>query len=187
MTKMKCGACQQMKTYNEFYKNKGKKHGLHDSCKICSRKSNAKYRSTEIGFIRRLFTRASGRLHTEQNRKVKKYSPSKRKGSLDRYKCYFSWQEFWNVWEKHKEVYGMKSSWGPPHEPITMICKGRDSNKTLKLTQFPSNLSLDRLDSARPYTLQNIIFIRNDENKRKKDSTYRDCLIYIEKYKERFK
>jgi len=49
-----------------------------------------------------------------------------------------------------------------------------------------SNLSVDRLDSGRDYILQNIIFIRNDENSRKKNTTYADCLIQIRLHEERF-
>jgi len=184
--KVKCGSCKQIKPYEEFFKSRNKKYGLHESCKVCHRKSNSKYRSTENGFVKRLYSRAAARLRVEQTRKPKRYSPPKRLGSLERYKCHVSWPEFLRLWEKHKEAYGMKSSWGPPHKPVTMVCKGRDSRSALVLKQIPSNLSVDRLDPERPYTIQNIIFIRNDENKRKKDSTYRDCLIYIEKYKARF-
>ena len=50
-----------------------------------------------------------------------------------------------------------------------------------------SNLSVDRLDSGREYTLQNIIFIRNDENARKKNTTYKDCKIQMRLHEERFK
>ena len=49
-----------------------------------------------------------------------------------------------------------------------------------------SNLSADRLDSDQDYTLQNLIFIRNDENSRKKNTTYEDCKIQIRLHEERF-
>ena len=50
-----------------------------------------------------------------------------------------------------------------------------------------SNLSVDRLDSRKDYTVQNIIFICSDENRRKNDSSYEDCKIHIKLYEERFK
>ena len=50
-----------------------------------------------------------------------------------------------------------------------------------------SNLSPDRLDTNMDYTLQNIIFIRFDENQRKNGSSYEDCKIQIRLYEERFK
>ena len=48
-------------------------------------------------------------------------------------------------------------------------------------------LSVDRLDSTKDYTLQNIIFIRGDENARKKDTSYEDCKIQMRLHEERFK
>ena len=86
----------------------------------------------------------------------------------------------------------MKSAWGPPHLEITTIhqlieglgqgCKKRG------LTQIhsKSNLSADRLDSSKPYTIQNLIFIRADENNRKKDTSYEDCKIQMRLHEERF-
>ena len=86
----------------------------------------------------------------------------------------------------------MKSAWGPPHLEITTIhqliagaghgCK----NRGLKQIRTKSNLSADRLDSSKPYTLQNLIFIRNDENKRKNSSSYEDCIAQMKLHEERF-
>ena len=91
------------------------------------------------------------------------------------------------AWEKHKSIYGMKSAWGPgvhnleQHKPITMICSGKGEAKRIE-----SNLSIDRLDSSKDYMVQNIIFIRVDENSRKKDTSYKDCKIHIKLHEERF-
>ena len=49
-----------------------------------------------------------------------------------------------------------------------------------------SNLSVDRLDSNRHYTLQNLMFIRFDENVRKNSTSYEDCKIQIRLHEERF-
>ena len=67
-----------------------------------------------------------------------------------------------------------------------MIAKG-DSNWSIgKGKRTASNLSVDRLDSSKDYTLQNVIFIRNDENRRKNSSSYEDCKIHIKLYEDRF-
>ncbi len=50
-----------------------------------------------------------------------------------------------------------------------------------------NNISADRLDPLKPYTVQNIIFIRGDENARKRDATYNDCLAQVRLHEERFK
>ena len=70
------------------------------------------------------------------------------------------------------------------HEGKGQLGKGgalKGSKRTL------SNLSPDRLDTNLDYTLQNIIFIRFDENRRKNSTTYEDCKIQIKLHEERFK
>ena len=47
-------------------------------------------------------------------------------------------------------------------------------------------MSPDRLDSSKPYTLQNLIFIRSNENKRKNSSSYEDCIAQMRLHEERF-
>jgi len=108
-------------------------------------------------------------------------------------KCYISLDELYVAFEKHKNIYGMRSAWGPgidyldQHLPITMIVNG-DGNawKRGDGKRVDSNLSVDRLDSNKDYTLQNIIFIRNDENVRKKNTSYEDCKIHMRIHEERF-
>ena len=81
----------------------------------------------------------------------------------------------------------MKSAWGPgidhleQHLPITRIYNGGGVYHRTN-----SNISVDRLDPNREYTLQNIIFIRGDENSRKKDTSYEDCKIQMRLHEERF-
>ena len=107
-------------------------------------------------------------------------------------KCYISRDELYAAFEKHKSIYGMRSAWGPgidypdQHLPITMTAKGDSAWSKGKGKRVASNLSVDRLDSNRDYTLQNIIFIRNDENARKKNTSYEDCKIHMRIYEERF-
>ena len=113
-------------------------------------------------------------------------------------KCHFTFDEFLAAFEKHKSIYGMRSAWGPgpdrleEHLPITMIQEGNGKIGTrggcIKGSKrIASNLSIDRLDPTLHYTLQNIIFIRLDENQRKNASSYEDCKIQIRLYEERFK
>tara|TARA_B100000315_G_C14137358_1_gene389761 strand:- start:67 stop:465 length:399 start_codon:yes stop_codon:yes gene_type:complete len=115
-----------------------------------------------------------------------------------RSKCLFTFDEFRAAFEKHKSIYGMRSAWGPgpdrleEHLPITMIQEGNGKIGTrggcIKGSKrIASNLSIDRLDPNLDYTLQNIIFIRGDENARKKNTTYEDCKIHIRLYEERFR
>ena len=112
-------------------------------------------------------------------------------------KCYFTFDEFVAAWEKHKSIYGMRSAWGPgidhleQHLPMTIrqLGKGRIGKHGGRIKgagRMASNVSPDRLDSSRDYTLQNLIFIRIEENDRKRNTTYSDCKIQIKLHEERF-
>jgi len=143
-----------------------------------------KYNNTEKGYLKERYQGL-----TKKNRY------QKRNGQP--IKCYFTFDEFFAAWEKHKSTYEMKSAWGPgvdhleQHLPITMIQKGDGTPGTRGgrrkgAKSISSNLSVDRLDSSKPYTIQNLIFIRGDENSRKKNTTYEDCKIQMRLHEERF-
>ena len=141
-------------------------------CKKCFNEKITKRRNTERGYLKMRY-----------DSMVADKSRTKRWGR--RSKCHFTFEEFLAAWEKHKSIYGMRSAWGPHHLPITMIYQGRGEGQKGQKNRG-SNLSPDRLDSSKPYTIQNLIFIRNDENLRKKDTTYEDCLTQIKLHEERF-
>ena len=181
--KKKCFICEEVKSEKDFTKVKKSKYGMGSYCRTCHNKKRTAHRNTERGFLLQRYNALSHREFAD-----------KRWGRKS--KCHFTWDEFLIAWEKHKSIYGMKSAWGlginnlEQHLPITMIqigngqigkkgnCRG---NRIMG-----SNLSVDRLDPNRDYTLQNIIFIRVDENDRKKDGTYNDCLIQKRLHEERF-
>jgi hypothetical protein len=168
-----CVRCKKVKPINHFGKLKTTKDGIGYYCKECQKEKRQTYRNTERGYISGMY-----------NEIVRVDRPKK--------KCHFTFEEFYDFFKRHKYTYGMKSAWGPgpdqleKHLPITMIAKG-DSNWSIgKGKRTASNLSVDRLDSSKDYTLQNVIFIRNDENRRKNSSSYEDCKIHIKLYEDRF-
>jgi len=168
--KKKCIKCGEVKTLNNFYRD-GRR--IRNDCKVCkdivSTRNKKKIWNTKIGFLRMRYTaiKSRGKLHKITN-----------------YQCHFTFKEFCEAFEKHEQKYGMNSAWGPHHLPMTMIYKGRVGKKGLK--NLGSNMSPDRLDSSKPYTLQNLIFIRNEENKRKNSSSYEDCIAQMKLYEDRF-
>ena len=168
--KKKCPTCGEVKLFKDFTKNKKYKNGLGAYCKKCFNERITKRRNTERGYLKMRY-----------DSMIADQSRTKRWGR--RNKCHFTFEEFLAAWEKHKSIYGMRSAWGPHHLPITMIYLGTKENNNKRTG---SNLSPDRLDSSKPYTIQNLIFIRNDENLRKKDTTYEDCLTQIKLHEERF-
>ena len=179
----KCPKCKNVKSLEDFHANKTRKDGHHGYCKNCLNGAINKYRNTERGYLKMRYNSLRSRefLDTRWGR---------------RSKCRFTVDEFLGAWEKHKSIYGMKSAWGPgidnleQHLPMTMTQEGNGqlgkhgNCRGNRLTG--SNLSIDRLDPNLDYTLQNIIFIRNDENRRKNDSSYNDCKIQMRLHEERF-
>ena len=169
--KKKCPKCGEVKSLTDFYKDKTSKDGHHVHCINCILLSINTRGKTEEGFLRRRYNNIL-QAH-------KHFKGDKKRA----HQCYFTFEEFLAAWEKHKSIYGMRSAWGPHHLPITTIYEGRGGGQK---GQKGSNLSPDRLDSSKPYTIQNLIFIRNDENLRKKDTTYEDCIAQIKLHEERF-
>ena len=172
--KKKCSQCKETKPLVDFYKHKKGKYGYCSECIICSLLYVKKRRNTEAGFLKKKYED----IHT----RAKKLGDTK-------HQCFFTFEEYYNEFKKHKEKYGMRSAWGPHHLPITIIYQGRKSNTggmQKGQNHIGSNISSDRLDSSKPYTIQNLIFIRGDENERKKDTTYEDCIAQIKLHEERF-
>ena len=173
----KCTKCGEVKPLTLFNKDKNKKDGYHPWCKTCKNAAITQYRNKEIGYLKMKY---HGFFHKGRNRK-----------------CDFTFVEFLAAFDKHKSIYGMKSAWGPgpdrleEHLPMTMIHEGKGQlgkGGVIKGSKrIASNLSIDRLDTNLDYTLQNIIFIRFDENRRKNSTTYEDCKIQIKLHEERFK
>ena len=179
----KCTKCGEVKPLTLFSKDKTNKSGHHAWCKKCLRNGQHEWRNTENGYLRIRYNSMRGKelLKDRWGRKSK---------------CHFTFDEFLAAFDKHKSIYGMRSAWGPgpdrleEHLPITMIQEGKGKlgkKGALKGSRrILSNLSVDRLDTNLDYTLQNIIFIRLDENARKNTTRYEDCKIQIKLHEERF-
>jgi len=175
MKKKKCPKCGEVKSLTSFSKDKYTKSGYHGHCKNCVNEVITQYRNTEIGFLKMRYDSMNGQHDYRKSRRL------------------LTFDEFVAAWEKHKSIYGMRSAWGPgpdhleQHLPITIITRGIKRANGQKTPRERSNLSADRLDSDQDYTLQNLIFIRGDENSRKKNTTYKDCKIQMRLHEERFK
>tara|TARA_R100001530_G_C4223007_1_gene130497 strand:+ start:50 stop:565 length:516 start_codon:yes stop_codon:yes gene_type:complete len=165
MKTKKCFKCGEVKLTRDFAIDTQKKDGLQYYCKLCKNKADTRRRSTKHGYLKGRYDAMNGR-------------PAKR---------FITFKEFLAAFKKHKSMYGMKSAWGPgldrldQHLPMTMIYLGENAGGITA-----SNLSVDRLDSNLDYTLQNIIFIRADENIRKNRTSYEDCKIQIRLHEDRF-
>jgi len=171
----KCTTCGEVKSLTDYYEEKRWKIPR-SACKDCFYKKATEYVNVERGYLNVKYQMMTRKRTNLEKRRTNK--------------CFFTFDELLAAWEKHKSIYGRKSAWGPgpdhleQHLPVTMVLP-RNSDKKAK--RIRSNLSIDRLDNNLDYTIQNIIFIRGDENVRKRDTTYEDCKIQIRLYEERFK
>ena len=68
-------------------------------------------------------------------------------------------------------------------ESMTMIGLN-DKNKKYKRNW--SNVSVDRIDSDKPYTIQNIIFVKWEVNRSKQDLSIKHMKKFISIYEDRF-
>jgi len=170
----KCTTCGEVKSLTDYYEEKRRKTPR-SACKDCFYKKAVEYVNTERGYLNIKY-----QMMTRKRTDLEKRRTNKR---------FFTFDELLAAWEKHKSIYGMRSAWGPgpdhleQHLPITMVFP---KNSDKKAKRIRSNLSIDRLDNNLDYTIQNIIFIRGDENVRKRDTTYNDCLFQIRLHEERF-
>ena len=181
--KKKCTKCGEVKPLTLFNKDKSYKGGHHTWCKKCKNGRNTKRLNTEKGYLKMRYGSIRGK-ELSKDRWGRKS------------KCFFTFDEFLAAFDKHKSIYGMRSAWGPgpdrleEHLPITMIQEGKGQlgkrGPIKGSKQTVSNLSVDRLDTNLDYTLQNIIFIRLDENARKNTTRYEDCKIQIKLHEQRF-
>ena len=85
---------------------------------------------------------------------------------IEVYKCYITWEQLWDLWERHKETHGGLFC-AITGEKMTHV--GVNPPGTKKYSRNWNNISIDRLDAGKPYTLQNIIFVTWKINKMKND------------------
>ena len=109
-----------------------------------------------------------------------KHSKSKYDNKI--YKCCFSFEEFLKTWEAHKIDHG-GAFCAISGDPMTMIGL---NDKDRKYKRNWSNVSVDRIDSDKPYTIQNIIFVKWEINRSKQDLSIKHMRKFISIYEDRF-
>jgi ATP-dependent 26S proteasome regulatory subunit len=163
------------KTGKIYYKyNKNYYKSLSEEQKEKNKKLNTKRLSKEQSYMKSRYDSIAHR-HKSKKSSPKYYSSV--------YKCFFTWEEFWNAWEKHKEIYGGKFC-AISGKEMTHI--GSNPPGVKKFSRNWANISPDKLDPEKPYTLQNLIFVRWDINKQKNDFPIKYIKKILELYNNRF-
>jgi len=100
---------------------------------------------------------------------------------LPLFKVHFTKQELFESWNRYIELKGA------PVCAISGLPMTWERPKNYPKSKWMSSaISVDKLDPLRPYTLENIIFVRSNVNARKCNVTYNDCKKIIQLYEERF-
>jgi hypothetical protein len=134
-------------------------------------KQRKRLNDNEVIFMKSRFDRIANQ---------EKHSKSKYDNKI--YKCYFSFEEFLNLWENHKIKYGGVFC-AISGDPMTLIGL---NDKKRKFQRNWANVSVDRIDSNKPYTLQNIIFVKWEINRSKQDFSIEHMKKYLSIYEDRF-
>ena len=92
-------------------------------------------------------------------------------------------EEFFELWEKHKKRYGgwVCAYTGKQMTHIRSINPTGVSSRKSKKIQVKSNMSIDRIDSDKGYTKDNIVFCTWDFNDRKGNISLEDirCILNL--------
>ena len=130
------------------------------------------YLNNETAWLKNLFS-------TISRKGFKKDKTRQRKISLGHYDLHFTREEFLQAWENHKKRYGGMYC-GYTGELMTH----KRSDLRDPLRNQSSNISVDRIDPEKPYTLNNIIFCTVKFNNKKGSIGYKDCLAILQKFIE---
>ena len=157
---------EKIAAYNKIYYAENKE-------KVAAQQKGylASYRSTEKGFLSRLYSSCKSNTKKRQAK-----DPSIEDFNL-------SQEEFFTLWEEHKAKHGYNCGYYND-EPI--IIQATAPAKNGKQNPVPKNLlSVDRLDPEKGYTKENIVFCGWDINRRKNDTKPKDSYQFIRVYEER--
>ena len=161
-------------------KNKGKNYyrNLTDEQKQEKIEKNRKRLMEEKTFMKAKYDAIFNRVKSHQKQKWKHFK------DIEVYKCYITWEQLWDLWERHKETHGGLFC-AITGEKMTHI--GVNPPGAKKYSRNWNNISIDRLDASKPYTLQNIIFVTWKINKMKNDFPISYMKKILQIYEERFK
>ena len=125
-------------------------------------KKDQEYRSTERGYFKEMW----------QAIKCSKHG------------CEFKdYDEFFNSWVEQQKTYGKKC----PYLNVEMTTKrGMQSRSGKKIKTCSTNISRDRIDSSKPYSKKNLMFVSWKVNSMKSNITPLVAKRFIGFYKERF-
>ena len=152
----KCTQCFIVKPFSEFSKDCSKKYGIRADCKKCDYIRKSKFLSTENGFLGAVYRNMVNR----------------KKSNNKFYEVKFTYKQLIKKWEEHKLKYGQNCIY--TGEPIF--------HKRNKSQIRGNQISIDRIDNNKPYTIDNIVFCSSRANWIKGQVTIQMCKKILEVY-----
>jgi hypothetical protein len=144
-----CPKCKQKKLSTLFYK-RGDRETLDSWCKDCKNKEQKqRWSLNSIAFVRRTY---QGLNRQRKNSK--------------RAECLISLSEFLDVWQEQYQKFGMRC----PYSGIEMT-------HTLGVGKTLYNISIDRIDSTKPYIDGNLVFCCAIINSMKNNLNLKDFIM----------
>jgi len=162
-----CSTCKIEKPIIEFSENKSGKFGRYSKCRKCKSilgyKNSIKYRSDERGFILSKLSNI--------------FSPNKikRRGRFPECTKDEIFKHFYEYVEKHgRNCFYCKEPWTYiVNKYIPGNGRNDQSDKGKSRAHKIKNFSIDRLDSSKTYSIDNIIFCCVECNLSKKDISFK--------------
>jgi len=156
-----CTRCKTEKSTEEFYKQKKTLSGFHTLCKMCHNvlicDSMYLYKNTEYGLLKCKISE----IFTPSAIKKRGYSPECTKEEIKKH------------FLEYVKIHGSNCFYCK--EPWTYTFNtyvpgnGRNTDKGKSRKKSIKNLSIDRLDSSKTYSIDNIVFCCTECNLSKKD------------------
>jgi len=134
--------------------------------------SDTRYKNSERGWITNLFNSIKKKTFSKDPTRARKIS-------LGHYDLHFTKEQFFEAWAAHKKKYG-----GMFCGYSGVLMTHERSKLKDPLRNQSHNISVDRLDPNKPYTLDNVVFCTVHFNNKKGSITYSDCLLIMQKFHE---
>lgn len=131
-----CIKCGEIKQKQYFRKANNNKSGIYNYCTECFKKSTKIYEKTKTGYLMRIYRNMKSRISGIQKEKYHLYKNKELLSKEDFYKWAENSESFTELFKKYKE-YGHERKLAP---------------------------SVDRIDSSKGYTLDNMEWVTMSEN-----------------------
>lgn len=142
-----CSLCKQKKLKTFFYFQANSKIKLHSWCKPCKlRKEKAAWSRNSITFVRRIYQLTKKRLKKDT-----------------KHELLITCSEFLDIWKEQHDKFGLRC----PYSNLKMT-------HLLGNARRMYNISVDRIDSNKPYIDGNIVFCCAIVNRMKQELSVKD-------------